>query len=86
MSPAKTIETMAEHLTECLGNEDASAVVVDRVSFGVINELAFALSGFKLLRLFDADGVLVGFTPDKRAKILPITAPDGVVDTPKAAG
>ena len=75
MSPAKTIETMADHLTGCVGN--GSELVNDAAVFGLLNAIAIKLSGYRLLKLTDSDGRVVGFTSDKKpvSEILPVTDP-----------
>lgn len=81
MSPNKTVEEIAAFLTdELTGGE-----VCPR-EFDLVHRLTRRLTGFGLLRVSDADGELIAFTPDKRvAKILPDTPPIIDVDTPPAA-
>lgn len=72
MSPAKTIETMADHLTELVGT--CPNLATDPVVFSLVNDIAVKLSGFRLLKLTDSAGRTVGFTSDKRpvSEILPV--------------
>ena len=67
MSPAKTVETIAELLTEALAQNPE----LSHEQFLLADHIAVSTSGFGLLKLTDAAGKLVGFAPDKRPKFLP---------------